>query len=202
MAKRILLTGIVGGLVLFFWGFMWHEVLGLGLMGIRDIPNEQAMLTAMKANMPESGFYIFPAMNVPQGGTSAQKKAAADAVEKKATTGPAGFMIYQSVGKALSGGLLLTEFGTNVLQALIVAFLLAQTGLKRYSSRLGFATAMGLLAAITTNVSYWNWYGFGGVYTIGYISYVFLGYLFLGIVAAAIVKASVIQPIAVAAAAK
>jgi hypothetical protein len=67
---------------------------------------------------------------------------------------------------------------------------LAQVGLKRFSSRLGFVTLMGLLAAITTNISYWNWYGFPANYTAGYICGLFVGYAIMGLIAAAILKTS------------
>jgi hypothetical protein len=37
------------------------------------------------------------------------------------------------------------------------------TTLKTFGSRLGFALVVGL--AVTTNLSYWNWYGFPSSYT-------------------------------------
>jgi len=84
---------------------------------------------------------------------------------------------------------------------LLVAFLLAQTGLRRFGSRLGFAFLIGLLAAITTNVSYWNWYGFPSNYTFNLVIYLVLGYFLVGIVTAFFAKAGTQQPLAKAAAA-
>jgi hypothetical protein len=40
------------------------------------------------------------------------------------------------------------------------------------------------LAAIASNVSYWNWYGFPYVYTAGYMFIQIIGFLCVGIVAA------------------
>ena len=184
MAKKVLLGGILGGIVLFFWGFVWHEVLPFGLIGIKDIPNENTMISAMKANVPEAGMYMIPGLQIPANATSAQRKAAEEAAMKKASTGPAGFLIYHLVGKGMDAGMLMTECGTNILQALLVAFLLAQTGLRRFGSRLGFAFLIGLLAAITTNVSYWNWYGFPTVYTVSYMFIELVGFLCVGLVVA------------------
>jgi hypothetical protein len=45
-----------------------------------------------------------------------------------------------------------------------------------------------LMAGITTNISYWNWYGFPGNYTFAYACTEIAGYLCMGLVAAAIVK--------------
>jgi hypothetical protein len=44
------------------------------------------------------------------------------------------------------------------------------------------------LSAISTNVSYWNFYGFPGNYTLAYISIIAMGFVFAGLVAAALVK--------------
>jgi hypothetical protein len=58
-----------------------------------------------------------------------------------------------------------SEFSTERLEAILVIWLLAQTGIGSFAGRVGFVLIAGILAAITTNVSYWNWYGFPGVYT-------------------------------------
>jgi len=201
MAKKVLLSGILGGIVLFFFGFVWHDLLPFGLIGIKDIPHEDAVITAMKTNVPEAGMYMIPGLNIPANATSAQRKEAQAAAMKKATTGPAGFLIYQPIGKDMDMGMLMTECGTNILQALLVAFLLAQTGLQRFGSRLGFAFVIGVLAAITTNISYWNWYGFPGAYTLNAITFLVLGYFLVGLIAAFFVKVGAPQPLAKATAA-
>jgi len=194
MAKRVLIAGIVGGIVMFFWGFAWHELLGLGLVGIKDMPSEQAIVATMKANVPERGMYMVPGMNIPANATSEQKKAAEEAAMKKAAAGPTALLIYSPSGNAMTPRMLMTEAGTDIVQALLVAFLLAQTGLRRFGSRLGFAFVIGLVATITTNISYWNWFGFPTDYTIGNMSYLILGYFLIGLVVASIVKGSAGSP--------
>ena len=44
---------------------------------------------------------------------------------------------------------------------------------------------MGVGVAAATNVSYWNWYGFPGTYTVAYAFTGFVGYLCAGLVAGA-----------------
>ncbi len=41
-----------------------------------------------------------------------------------------------------------------------------------------------ILAAITTNVSYWNWYGFPWAYTASYMLIQIVGFFLVGAVAA------------------
>ena len=193
MAKRILLAGVLGGLAMFLWASLAHMVLGLGEVGIKDIPNEQAILPAMKANLPQGGFYFFPGMGLAPGASRAEQSAAMNAYERKIESGPSGIMIYHPSGqKALTPGKLGTELGTNILQGILAALLLSfATGLRGYVQRVGFVALAGLMAGLTTNISYWTWYGFPGNYTAAYVCTEVMGYVSIGLVAAAIVKQGV-----------
>ena len=82
------------------------------------------------------------------------------------------------------GKFLTIEFITELCEAFIVVWLLAQTRIVSFGGRVGFVTAAGILAAITTNVSYWNWYGFPGNYTVSYMFIQVVGFFLVGIVAA------------------
>jgi hypothetical protein len=69
-----------------------------------------------------------------------------------------------------------------------VVILLAQTRLASFASKLGFVVAAGLLAALATNISYWNWYGFPLTYTAAYMTTEIVGFICVGLVAAAYLK--------------
>ena len=49
--KRILIGGIVAGIVVFIWGAVSHMILPTAKMGIKQIPNEEVVLSAMKASI-------------------------------------------------------------------------------------------------------------------------------------------------------
>jgi hypothetical protein len=107
--------------------------------------------------------------------------------EGKLATTPSGLLIYHPPGqKALTAGQLLTEFLAEVVATLIAVFLLIQTHLTTYTARVGFITLAGILAAIPTNVSYWNWYGFPASYTAAYMFIQVVGFIVAGLIAAAI----------------
>ena len=123
--------------------------------------------------------------------TREQEHAAMQHYGEKLAGNPSGLLIYHPPGaKALTPGQLATEFLTELLEALIVVFLLAHTRLTTFGSRVGFVTLVGVLAAITTNISYWNWYGFPANYTAAYMTIEMVGYLVVGIVAALVMKNS------------
>ncbi|MGZ4845988.1 MAG: hypothetical protein ACXVJ1_14695 [Candidatus Angelobacter sp.] len=187
MGKK-LLAGVLGGLAFFFWSYLAHDVLPLGKAGIKEIPNEQTVLTSMKANMPEDGLYFLPGLGIPENATRAQQSAAMEARMHKVETGPSGLLVYHPALKFSFGKALGVELGTNMLQVLLAVILLGQTSLVSFTARWRFVTLAGVLAAISTNVSYWNWYGFPGNYTLAYVCTVAMGFVFAGLVAAAIVK--------------
>lgn len=190
MAKRILLAGVLGGLAMFIWLSLAHVVLGLGAVGIKEIPNEQAILGTMSSSLPQSGFYVFPGMGLPAGASRDQQNAAMKVYEHKIQNGPSGLLIYHPNGqRALTPAQLLTELGTNIVQGLVAAFLLSlATGLRSYTSRVGLVTLAGFMAGITTNMSYWNWYGFPTSYTVAYAFTEIVGFMCIGLVAGLIIR--------------
>lgn len=156
-ASRIILAAIVGGLVVFCWGAVSHMVLPFGEMGIKNLPGEEVLVAAMKASMTERGFYLFPGME--QRGkdmTEAEQKA----WEEKYRRGPRGVVVFDPSGsEAMSATMLGAEFASNAFSALILAIVLAHTRAGR-GKRVLLATALGIFAWASIDVSYWNWYRF------------------------------------------
>src|SRR5260370_14652868 len=91
---------------------------------------------------------------------------------KKYEQSPHGVLIYHPAsGPFHFGALLGREFALNVLEALLAALLVACAANARgYAASVGLVTIAGTLAAISTNVEYWNWYGFPGHYIAGYMT--------------------------------
>src|SRR6266850_5263356 len=104
-------------------------------------------------------------------------------VMEKIASGPSGLLIYHPTRAYSFGRLLGTEFATELLESILVVFLLAQTRLSSFGGRVGFVTVAGILAAIATNVSYSNWYGFPCIYTASYMFIQFVGFICVGLVA-------------------
>jgi hypothetical protein len=88
----------------------------------------------------------------------------------------------------MTAQMLIIECLKEVAVSLIAAFLLAQTVLTSYGARVGFVALTGLAAGLTTNISYWNWYGFPADYTTAYAATDIIGYAAAGLAIAAILK--------------
>jgi hypothetical protein len=62
--KRYLLGALLGGLVMFFWGFLAHTVLPLGEIGMGQPTDEKLLLTALQSGLPaQQGVYFLPWMD-------------------------------------------------------------------------------------------------------------------------------------------
>lgn len=169
---------------MFFWNFVGHDLLPLGEAGMSKVPNEDEVAAVLKTNLTESGLYKFPWYKA---GPTASRQERTDAMNKameKVATGPSGFLVYHSTRKVVFGKLLGTEFAAELVEVFLVVVLLLQTRIASFAGRVGFALTAGILAAITTNVSYWNWDGFPTVYTLAYMTIQVVGFLCAGIIVA------------------
>ncbi len=187
MTKKILLSGIVGGIVMFIWSSIIHVASPLGEAGIKAIPNEEAVLAAMRDNIKESSAYLFPGFGESHNMTKEQQ----GEFNKKWEHGPAGFLVYHPNGlPAMSPKLLLTELLADILTTLIAAFLLshALSGLTSLGSRVLFVGLLGLIPFFAISLSYWNWYGFPTSLTLADLIDQVGGFVSAGLVLAAIIK--------------
>ena len=193
MGKK-LLAAVLGGLAFFAWSSVAHMFIGLGDVGMSDIPNEPAVVGAIKANITQPGLYRVPGFGLGANATQAQKMAKLKDLAPAMKAGPVGIMVIHPEGaEPIAPGQMITELVTNIVQILLAVILLGYTTLNSFVARWRFITIAGILAAISTNISYWNWYGFPGSYTLSYICTIAMGFVFAGLVAAAMLKPAASQ---------
>ena len=181
---KLLFGGVLAGVVLFFWGALAHMVLPLGKIGIHQIPNEEPMLGMMHDNIHDPGFYVFPGQDMSREASASEKAE----WQEKVKRGPVGVLIIKPTGgEAMSPRQLGTEFATNVISALLAAFLLTfiRSG---YLGRVLFVTLLGVFGVITISVPYWNWYGFPIDFSAAEAIDQVVGWFLAGLVLAAIVR--------------
>ena len=189
MTTRAFLAAILGGIAMFIWSFIAHDLLPLGEMGIREFTNEAAMLDALKTNLGDAGgLYHFPGHKAGPNATRQEKSEAMKRAMEKTASGPSGMLIYHPTREFTFGKLLGIEFATELLEAILVVFLLTQTRIESFRGRVGFVLVAGILAAITTNIPYWNWHGFPSRYTAAYMSIEIVAFLCVGLIAALVLR--------------
>jgi hypothetical protein len=183
---KVLLGGVVAGIVIFFWGFVSHMLLPLGEMGLQSLANEDDLNTAIRKDIREPGLYFVPGRDMSKPQTQEDMQAHMDRVAK----GPYGLMVIYPNGRDVTlSKRLPIEFGTNVLCALLAAILVSQLR-PGFFVRVACVTLVGLLASIMTLVPYWNWYGFPTDFTLAGIGEHVIGWFLAGLVLALIVRPS------------
>src|SRR5437899_7090054 len=143
MTKRVLLAGLLAGIAMFAWTSLAHMVLPLGDVGIKELRNDQGVLTALHASLGEaSGFYFFPSTGLGPDATMQQRRAAMDQYGQKLAANPSGILIYHPAGaKPISAGQLGTEVFTELIESLLVVTLLAQARITTFASGAAFVIA-------------------------------------------------------------
>src|SRR5690349_1388421 len=88
---RILLAGLVGGLVIFLCGALSHMATPFGEMGVSTMSPERepAVLEAMKAAMTERKVYFFPGVDMKD-----KEAMKSDAYKAKLAAGPTGIIAF------------------------------------------------------------------------------------------------------------
>jgi hypothetical protein len=199
MTKRVVLAGLLGGVAMFMWMSLAHVVLPLGETGVQEIQNEPVVLSAMQATLGEkSGLFVFPATGARPNATNQEKNAAMQHYDEKLAANPSGLLVYHPPGETgLTARRLVAEFLTELLEAFLVVFLLAQTHISSFGGRLAFVTVAGVVASLGTNISYWNWYGFPANYTAVYVLTQIVGFVCVGAVAGAVMPKTAPKSVAV-----
>jgi hypothetical protein len=135
------------------------------------------------------GLFIFPGLGVGKNATREEKNEGMKQMQQRIAANPSGILMYHPPGHPFAfGKSLAVEFSTEVLQAILVIWLLAQTRIGSFAGRVGFVLIAGILASKTTNVSYWNWYGFPGVYTASYMLIEIVGFVLVGVAAGLVLR--------------
>lgn len=106
----------------------------------------------------------------------------------KIQQGPTGILVIHPEGaEAMSPKQLGTELATNVVSALLAAWLLSKVA-SGFTGRVLFVTLLGVFGFITISVPYWNWYGFPTDFTTAEGIDQVVGWFLAGLVLAAIVR--------------
>jgi hypothetical protein len=191
--KKLLLASLVGGLILFVWGFLAWAVLPIHNAGFRSLPNDSAIIPILQSNITADGFYYFPGMTEETPGmTAEQRQAAMDAWTNKQMRGPIGMIIYHPNGMdPMMVGQFIWGFVIFFIAAFIASWLLSRStaAAAPYLSRVVYCGMLGVFASFVSHISNMNWMYFPMDYTTGMVADTIIGWLLAGAGIAAIVKA-------------
>jgi hypothetical protein len=150
--------------------------------GFKPLPNEDKIIKLLESSVTEQGLYLFPGKDF-RHSTRQQESA----FMEKFRTGPVGILVYRPIGgNPLSPIKLLTQFISNLLSALIVAFIVSMV-VASYWKRVFVMTLLGALACVAVSTIYWNWYEFTTSFFLAQFADQAIGFFLAGLAIAKIV---------------
>jgi MFS family permease len=135
--KFYLLATLLGGIVIFVWSAFAHMAIPGWESVMHELPNEQAVVDAMKSAGVQNGMYY----------------------------GTQGVFLVTFFGQGMADGVgmssyMILEFISDALLALVLAWLLTHSHARGTSKFAFFAVMVGLTGWLNVNLSNWNWYHF------------------------------------------
>ena len=175
---RVLVAGLIGGIVMFLWGVAAHMALGLGEVGLRLPANENVALSGLQEGLGgKAGVYMLPSLDPKQ----MNDPSVVQAYSIKAVRSPYAWVVYQPQGTDMMqmGPQIGRQWASDTLGALALAFVmgLAVVGFRR---RLAIAAAATIFAWLSTMLPYWNWYRFPLDFTLAALVEQLIGWLLAG----------------------
>jgi hypothetical protein len=168
---RTLVASLVGGLVLFLWGFVSHGLLPFHDMAYQRFADEHVVSETLQEHATTSGLYYVP---------FSQAEHASDRLRAFINVLVPGTEL--SLPRQVVVGLL-----TQIIVVLLGILLIGQTGgASSYLTRVRGFVVLGTLIGLATPAFYWNWFGFPTFYTLVMISDSIIGWTLVGIVTAAL----------------
>lgn len=152
---RILVAGLVAGILVFFMGFVEHELLGWSARAFSSLDKNAEFRDHVRGHKLDTGMYPFPKM--PKDKTPEEM----ERFSKEWKPGPSGFLIVAPPGDMNMGKMLGGEFVSNVIAALIAAWIVSLIAAeKTFLWRWKAVVLMGIFGWVSISVSNYLWWQF------------------------------------------
>lgn len=185
---RILLAGILGGVVVFVCGAVEHMVFGWGGRTFSQLPSDTAAMDFAKSQDLKAGLYGFP--QKPATVPKDQEEKIFNELNERYKQGPNGFLVIGPTGEDMMGPFQLGgEAATNIVAALIAAFIVSLLApATPFPIRWFVVLLMGAMAWFSLSASYAIWYRFPWPFILDELYCALFEWGVAGLVIAAIAK--------------
>jgi hypothetical protein len=181
MPLRVLLGGLLGGIVMFVWGFLFWAASPLPKMSLLELPHEAAVMRALDEAIPASGTYMFPSMT----------EANHDTVKARYAAGPVGMILIRKGGVDMEDPMTFVKGLLHFMACATIAGGILSTvvgSLRSYGSRALFVFRLGLFAGVAIEFAKAIWFYAPTDFIFLNCAYHFTGWGLAGLAIAAVVK--------------
>ena len=168
MVKKLVMGTMISGVVAFVIGAAWWMVLPWQGRTLKAVADEDAVVSMVRAQMPNSGIYVVPNSGRKQGPLifAAVKQEGAD---------PANPVLY------------LKALAANLCAAFLLSTLLLTVSGLSYWGRVKTVSLIALVVCILGHVPNWLWWGFSTEYILAACTGLFVTWFAAGLVLAKMV---------------
>ena len=146
MAKKIIISGLMGGAVIVIWMIVVNGILGFSAsIEMKRMANEQEVYNMLKEHISEPGRYTCGPQIVPQRGFPEGE--------------PVYSILYGGIGHEAAGSIMLLQLVLFFIVTIISAWLLSQTNatvLSSYWRKVGFFVVLGLIISLFSEMTKYN----------------------------------------------
>jgi hypothetical protein len=143
MLKKMIISGLLGGLILIFWSFLINGIFGFRhRIDMKVVPNESKVYEMLKQNIAEPGRYLCNPSLTPSGTFPGNE--------------PVFSILYGGIGHEAAGKGLILEFLIAFIAFVTAAWLLSMASVNIFSSyprKVLFIAVIGLLIAVFSDLS-------------------------------------------------
>lgn len=173
MCKKIVLGGLIGGLIFFIWSGASWMFLPWHMTTMYSFKDEVVIKKSITDNVPKSGVYFAPGMTNQN-----------QAQMNQPVQAPIIFATVQLENPISMNRMMGISLLTAIVSALFLTWIAAQAHGASYTRRLAVVIMVALTACVTIYVPYWNWFGFPLNYTLVMIADQLIGWFIAGLVIA------------------
>lgn len=147
--KRVILGSLVAAVVIFFWGFLYWNVLPLRNAATLAAPDEQELMRELSA-LPESGTYQVP---------DPRNSGTEEEYGSRLGQGPVALVLLRREGGPLFDPMVLLKgFLHMLVTTFLIAIALRMARLPTFGSRFVLVLVLGLAAATFANLGEPIWF--------------------------------------------
>ncbi len=161
MLKKLILGGLIGGVIIYAWGVVSWMVLPFHSKSMEKFKDDVAMQETIMMNVDKAGIYMLPTCPMKRGTAD---PAALKELKKQACaqfeTGPVVYSVINPKGIGPMWQSMTKGFAIQLLGALLAVWLLLQANLKSYFRRVIFITVFSVAVAVLAYLPAWNWWGY------------------------------------------
>lgn len=142
--NRLLIASLLSGVLMMAWGFVFWALSPLPIDYFKPLPNQDAIVGALKEQLPASGVYIFPSVSPGHQGDPTKDPA----FVSKHKAGPIGLVVFHREGDEPMAPMTYAKgMGHFILTSFLLGLLMLIGGVQRRSFLLrwlfvGFAGAV------------------------------------------------------------